>query len=511
MLHMRNACFKVADVVGLKYKMPPFVVAMRFHSSNQDGGNAKFEKKSGSKKEVSSSNENKTSPGILPVEGVPQDNTYISEEVQKGDTIKTAENGGQTDTTAESRSKKHLIVPRVPSTDYIPAPEVQTEGLFAGYRPLFLGNSTFRGEKRSNALDNFFTSFANLKVVEESKRSDEVNVQDIIEDLKRDTQDTLQNSKGKNRKPIIPWDASISGMVYNDESFKNVPRNVVSRLKPFKMVRVEKKSQQKNTSGRTTNMIKMKVHNSKVTDETEMINLFSVCATRKSAQTWNHHYSAASKESALNARKNYERVMKNYAHRHKFIKSDQRVFKTDVDKLNRLLAKEFHKQTNLSLNTVFGENFLPLYIYVDKSISSRRLFRQFLNKKIMEHINPVLSTILSSYEGKDQAEKFQAKIKLKIRNIVRELSEYLPSVYFTGESVDCILHPGPIASFKRIHWLKPNKRRCIFWGKNIDMDYVFNTNGDYNVTRSGLKYMRYPVNLNWKTFDAAFSEWDYFA
>lgn len=507
---MRNASFKVADVVGFKCKMQPFVVPKRFHSSNQDGGNAKFDKKSGSKKELSSSNENKTSSEVLPIEGVPQDSTYISKEVKKGNSVKTAANGGQAHVTTKNRTKKHLFVPRVPSTDYIPAPEVQTEGLFAGYRPLFLGNSPFRGAKRSNALDNFFTSFANLKVVEESKSSDEVNVQDIIEDLKRDTQDTLQNSKGRNRKPIIPWDASISGMVYNDQSFKDVPRNVVSRLKPFKMVRVEKKSQQKNIGGRTT-MIRMKVHNSKVTDETEMINLLNVYSTRKSTQSWDNHYGAASKESAVNARKNYERVMKNYAHRHKFIKSDQRVFKTDVDKLNRLLAKEFQRQTNLSLNTVFGENFLPLYIYVDKSISSRRLFRQFLKKKIMEHVNPVLSTILSSYEAKEQAERFQAKIKLKIGNIVRELSGYLPSVYFTGESVDCILHPGPIAGFKRIHWLKPSKRRCIFWGKNIDMDYVFNTSGDYNVTRSGVKYMRYPVSLNWKTFDAAFSEWDYFA
>lgn len=410
-----------------------------------------------------------------------------------------------------NRAIRSYLVPRVPSTDYIPTTEIQTEGLFAGYRPLFLGNSSLRAESKANALDKFFTSFANIKVSKDSKNSPEDEVQDVIEELKRDTaQLNLTNSKGKNRKPIIPWDASISGMVYNDHSFKDVPKGIVSRLKPFKMVRLEKASESKKNI-KAADMIKMKFHGSKVSDESEMINLLTIHDGAKYPRRKDNDFSKAQHDLLKDSRRNHEKELKAFAYKHKFIKSDQKILKNEADKLNRMLSKEFYKQTNLSIKTEFSGSVLPLYIYVEKSILSRRLFRSFLRKQLTAHIEPMLSTMLASYETPEEANRFHAKVKLKVNNMVNEIPKFLPSVYFTAPSVDCVIHSSPVPGFKRMHWIKPTKRRTTFWGKNIDMDYFFNLNGNYTVTRSGVKYMKYPVNLQWRSFSAAFSEWDYFA
>lgn len=408
--------------------------------------------------------------------------------------------------------EKGYLVPRVPSTDYIPTKEVQTEGLFAGYRPLFLGNSSFRPETGPNALDNFFTSFANIKVTDESKNSGEIDMQGILEDLKRDSaQVNLKNSKGKNRKPIIPWDASISGLVYNDHPFKDVPKNVVSKLKPFKMVRLEKVSESSKKKSSAPSMIKLKFHSSTVSDEPEMVDLLNVLHSRRLPPSRNGELSEADHNSFRKARQDHEKEIKTLAFKHKFIKSDRKLFKNESDKLNRMLAKEFQRQTKLSIRTEFSDSVLPLYVYVDKSLLSKRLFCSFLRKRLTEHVEPVLSTILNSYDSQEQAKRFHGKVKLKIENIVLEVSKHIPSVHFTGDSVDCVVQASPVPGFKRMNWLKPTKRRTLFWGKNSDKDYLFTLDGSYNITRSGVKYMKYPNNLSWRTFDEAFSEWDYHA
>ncbi|GCE99945.1 hypothetical protein ZYGM_001869 [Zygosaccharomyces mellis] len=431
-----------------------------------------------------------------------------SKDNQDGNNVnKTKDKKNSTDTSNKNRAS--LVVPRVPPTDYISASEIQTEGLFAGYRPLFLGNSPISHKNSSTPLDNFFTSFVNLKVVEESEVVGEVNVQDVIEDLRRDVPSRqTNNSNKKNRKPIIPWDASISGMVYNDEPFKHVPNNVVSKLKPFKLVKLENKS---DKTVRQPSMVKMKVHNSKVNDEPELINIFNI---QSNGRTYRHAWKSENNnhEGSNNAdiaKKEYDEEKVQFANKHKFLRSDQKVIKQDIDKLNRLLAKELYRLTDLTVNTDFRETPLPLFLYVDRSIIARQALRRELKKRILYHVHPVLSMTLSSFENEEQMKRFQTKINAKIGHTVHELSQCLPSVSFARSSVDCVIDKSPIRSFRRILWLKRRKRHNVFKGRNADLDYVFNVNGPFNVTRSGIKFIRYPVCLNCETFDEAFSEWDY--
>lgn len=429
-----------------------------------------------------------------------------------GNDPKELASGDRTKNNNQENNKYPLLVPRVPSTDYITEPEIQKEGLFAGYKPLFLGNSPMNDKNSTTPLDNFFHSFANLKVVEESQVVGEVNIQDVIEDLKRDIPSgTMSNSKGRNRKPIIPWDASISGMVYNDEPFKHVPNNVVSKLKPFKMVKLEKRN---DKITKQPDMVKMKVHNPKVNDEPEMINIFNVQPSKR--RPYRHKWIDSNDneegvDGAMMSKRKYDDEKVQFTNKHKFLRSDQRVMKQDIEKLNRVLVKELYKLTNLTVNMDFRERPLPFFTYVDNSISAKQALRHEIKKRVLNHIQPILSMTFSAYDNEEQAKKFQKRISARIRHTVHDLSEYLPSVYFARCSVDCVISESPIQSFRRLHWLKPRKRHNVIKGRNSDLDYVFNLNNTFNVTRSGVKYMRYPVNLNCESFDEAFSEWDYFA
>lgn len=396
------------------------------------------------------------------------------------------------------KSNRTLLLPRVNSTDHLGQDEVQTEGLFAGYKPLFLGNSSI-DMKTPELLDGLFSSLTKIKKATDDSKNGEIDVQDILEDMQKSEPLNASMRYENGKKPIIPWDASISGMMYNDQPFKGVPRTIVGKLKPFKLMRIEKKSKPKI---KAHEMIKMQVYNSKINDEPEMVDMFQ----KSSCKSYHPNKTTV----AASAQRKHYMEMTNYALKFKFVKSDRHVFKTDVDKLNRFLAKEFHKLTKLTIHSQFTECQLPLYIYVDKSISSKSVFQNFLRKRIMNHIEPLLTTILSSYDTEEQARKFKFRVMIKVNTIVKDLSEYLPSVYFTGDVIDCILHPSPILGFGRIHWLKPTKRHNVFWGRNADNDFVFNLKKDYRITRSGVRYMKYPINLHWKTFGDAFTEWDYF-
>ncbi|CDO91860.1 unnamed protein product [Kluyveromyces dobzhanskii CBS 2104] len=403
----------------------------------------------------------------------------------------------------KEKTRKSFFVPQVPSTEYLPREDLETEGLFAGYKPLFLGNSPLESTNNDVLLDGLFSSIRKLKNAQINSENNtvEIDVSDMLEDLKKDNQ---EYQKLHEKIPKIPWDASISGLVYNDEPFRNVPRSVVSKLKPFKLVRVEKK----NTKGKdmTNDKIKLKFHGTRIKDEPTIVDL--VQETRKMKDKGSSLDTAGNNASQGNKSK-YESERIDYAYKFQFVEADQRIFKNNVSKLTRLFAKEFLKVRNVRLASDFKESYLPLYIYVDNSIQSRVMFRRYLRTTITDYIKPLLVTLSHSYETKDLSKKFEKRVMFKVDAIVNTLSDYLPSVYFKGDEIDCLLLPSPVAGFGRMHWLKQTKRHNVFWGKNVSNDYVFNLNYDVKVTRSGIKRMRYPINLHWKNFNTAFNEWKY--
>ncbi|AJT20970.1 hypothetical protein H821_YJM1443N00039 [Saccharomyces cerevisiae YJM1443] len=439
-----------------------------------------------------------------------------------------AQQGKQpTDLAYNSRSKisgsnLHLLVPRVASTDYIPNKEVHTEGLFAGYRPLFLGNSGFPSDARKgknfHELDDVLP---NIQVVDASEKDGKLNVQEIIEDLQRTSlresiHSMEQLPSSHKRKPVIPWDASISGMVYNDMPFKYVPKNIILKMKPFKLLRIERKSQAKNA--RKPTMIKLQFHNRRINDTPELVNLYhnksrlheSLYNTKPLQESGYSSANTSKRQKMLKARSDFEHKLKNYAYKHTFIKNDQELFRNELTKLNKILAREFKKLTKLSIHNEFKREHLPLAVYVSKSKGTKKLFRRSLKMKIMDHIYPVYTTILSTLTNSRDSKKFENKIKAYIEKIIVRLSDEVPSTYFFQDGVDCIIQPSPIHNFKRMHWLRYAKRHNTFWGRTINKDVQVSFNDKYVVTRSGVRYTRYPTNLNTQLLETAFEEWDYY-
>ncbi|CAI4049551.1 hypothetical protein SUVC_14G0380 [Saccharomyces uvarum] len=438
---------------------------------------------------------------------------------QRKQLLDISSSGRQKTTTG---SNLHLLVPKVASTDHIPKKEVNTEGLFAGYRPLFLGNSSFPSDVRKGKnFHDLDEVLPNIQLVDASEKDGKLNVQEIIEDLQRTSlresiSNMEQSSSSHKRRPVIPWDASISGMVYNDMPFKHIPKNVVSKLKPFKLVRVERKSNSKN--GKKPSMIKLQFHNRRINDTLEFVNLYRnkthLHESFYHAKTYQEsEYSNTNtnrRQKLLKARSDFEHKLKNYAYKHTFIKNDQELFRNELAKLNKVLAREFKKLTKLSIHNEFKREHLPLAVYVSKSNGTKKLFQRSLRMKIMDHIYPVYTTILSSLTHSKDLKKFENKIKESIEKIITRLSDEIPSTYFFQDGVDCIIQPSPIHNFKRMHWLRYTKRHNTFWGRSINKDVQVSFNDKYVVTRSGVRYTRYPTNLNTQLLETAFEEWDYY-
>lgn len=391
------------------------------------------------------------------------------------------------------------LFPKVHSTDHLKQDEVHTEGLFAGNKPLFLGDLSPGPKRPNNALEGIFGTLTKIKRATEDSKGQEINIQSILKDLQSEDPEVPAKDSDIAEKAVIPWDASISGMVYNDEPFKHVPRAVVSKLKPFKLFRIERKS----TAGskKVEEMVKIRVHNSKVNDELQIIDLNQESSKKVGKQDLNW--------AEAEARRKYDEATKVLT-QFKFIRSDQHIFKTDVDKLHNMLAKELYKMTKLKIDCDFKDSKLPFYIYIDKSLSSRILFRRLLKQRIIFQIHPLLEAVISSLGNEEQAEKFQKRIQLKINSTVKNLIDYLPSVYFAGDLIDCICHPSSVPGFGRMHWLKPAKRHRSIWGRSTENDIVSNLSQTYQMTRSGMRYVKLPINLHSKSFQEAFTEWDYY-
>ncbi|CCH59666.1 hypothetical protein TBLA_0B08510 [Henningerozyma blattae CBS 6284] len=418
--------------------------------------------------------------------------------------------------TFDNSIQKSFLVPRVASTEDIPSHEVQVDGLFAGYRPLFLGESSIKRRRKASPLDKFFHSVETHTRNRESGKST-LGIQDIIDNLRKDHEEenleieehSDKNTKVEPRKPVIPWDASVSGIFYKDQSFKNVPKHVMNKLKPYKVYLPVKKTSSEPQVGHE--LIVMNVHNSKVDDKPEMVDFYNL-KTPSQSQFINEHDTnrLTWRKELIAARKKYYEEFTKLTYSHKFLRNDLKIYKNNLEKLNRFLSKEFYKARKIHLSISLAENQIPLVIYVNNSIASRSSFRRILRSRIYTNIYPILKTILNNCPSEEYAQIFEEKVKFKIKMLVYNLSRKIPSVYFRSSDVDCLVEYSPIRPFKRMFWVSLQKRRTIFKERNINREYVLKNYRNYSVTRSSIRYMRYPISLYCDDFNNAFSNWPFY-
>lgn len=438
------------------------------------------------------------------------------------------------DTPAVSQSRnngrKYALVPKVPTTEYISIADIEQEGLFAGYRPLFLGKSTLEASEYFSKYDTdaLFNAIADSKIMNILKASTEVpqkraELIEALEDLKKTAAGAAKEmvdpvDDGPRGAPRIPWDASIGGMVYSDQPFKNVPNRVVRGLKPFQLYNEEARSAQDKDSDSSNSMIVMKVHNPRINDDLEMVNPFSTGTGEKTNyynknedSTGNPLLTRQMLKDLAKAREAFATEHKKMAYDHKFVNDDQERIKKEIKGLMKYLSGVFHKQSGLSVYSNTKGCLLPLHVYVQLTKASTRSTKNYLRRNIMDQVFPIYNSILAACDSTKERKQFERTVSTKVNSIVNKLSQDVPSICFTDSSntVDCLTRTGPVPGFGRMYWLKQTKRHHTFWGHNSNKDYTLRLGKGRSVTRNGLRYMRYPNNIYWRPMKEAFDNWDY--
>ncbi|CCF56268.1 hypothetical protein KAFR_0A08340 [Kazachstania africana CBS 2517] len=428
--------------------------------------------------------------------------------------------GESTATLLKKRSqgrKRSLIVPKVQNTDYISREELELEELFCGYRPLFLGNSPFikpryNPNNRSPSLPTLLVKLRLMDVLNMGSNSSSEKF-DFNKIFQSQTEDDFMSDADKDRSPIFPWEVSVSGLNFQDEGFKNLPPKIVTSLNPFKPI-----ARPKLESLPPANLYKstkIRYHSPNINDRTDMVDLFDIHTLRNKRLETRGKYPIQSTSLQdkyyLEAKQKYEEEIRFLARRNTFIIEDQLKLKNDINNLSAFISERFHELTKLTINDDFKERPLPLFIYFQSTIVSRRAYKRFLRKTIETHIDPILFTVKSAFESHSKAKKFQTQVELNIRRMIDNLTRQTPHISFTDgqKAVDSVIVSSPVPSFKRIFWIKPNKRSRVFWGENIDRNYPVQFEGKYVTTRNGIKYMKYPINLNWRTLGEVFDEWNH--
>ncbi|KAL3233144.1 hypothetical protein RNJ44_05060 [Nakaseomyces bracarensis] len=404
-----------------------------------------------------------------------------------------------------------LLVPNVSPTDHLAPNEVHLEGLFAGFKPLFLGNSATI-KPNVDFIDNGYFISKNFKVVGASTDGDnpEKSLEKFLDTLKNTEWELEEDSP----KKIIPWEASISGIEYNDKSFKNVPKNVIGRLKPFKLLRM--KINNKNKSGgkkRSTIIKQLKFNNSKVNDEMHLIDLFNKpnhtnIRGSRSGDMSGLGMQNLTKEQILKRKEHFKEVMYFY-HKYSFLKKDCDQYKIQVEKFSRLAQREFQKVTGLVIRPRRGDYSVPLHAYINRKQCSKKILERYFRKRIYQDVTSILLTFSSTIKDDLAMKRFRRKLHRLQENTIQDLLSTIPSAEFQESDSDCLICRSPVVGFNRLHWLKPSKRWNTIRGTNISREYNYSS-GVYSITRSGMKYMRYPVYLNWNTYDATFKSWNHY-
>lgn len=283
------------------------------------------------------------------------------------------------------------------------------EGLFAGYKPLFLGNG-----------------------------ATETNRQAELEELQEILYDTRDLNPGEDEK-IIPWDASVGGLLYNDESFKNVPRDVVNKLRFFQPLKDNKDSATTGSAkSRKPRYINFRVHNP-IVDEGLFDNYQAIARKNKKNGKKKSKLAPATVLGAVNSNGN-SIIEDDLAYDHhsgdhfmsllyanelnaEFIREKELLLQYTINnfkiKLNNELKAKYHTEL-MSKTPVYK---LPRYIFFQrKSIANELLFKKKLHKIFLKESH-ILYQMLYGYRETDYNKKrFRKSYLRNIRRLVASLS-----------------------------------------------------------------------------------------
>lgn len=439
------------------------------------------------------------------------------------------------------RQIRSMIVPRVPSTDYIPSNSIHIEGLFAGYRPLFLGNSA----SPIDGSNNYYDMGNNVSTLE----------------------------KKETKRFIVPWNVSISGIKYHKDddnnstsniakdAFQNIPDKLLYKLRPFKLhsddadlwisrdntdnkMKKNTRSCSSNSSSKYNSedatlygkrrkkneMVVLKFHNPKINDRAEFVDLYNIkeqthytkninTISYLGYKSHNYNYNYTKHYGSINQRnvefrkqlkrtqKLYNNELQSLAYDFQFIRNDQIKFRGRIQSLNESLIDKFEDLTGLRIQLQSQENRLPIYIYFQSNLVTKRRLKTIISNSIILQTEPILSTLLPHFETASKANCYHLRFKKKVRKVTSSLLENIPSLLFvdSSQSIDCVYQRSPVPGFKRIYWLNPNNKRLNMMSKRSGSTVLKGN----KMGRIGCRISE-PINLYGKMINKLFKEWDYY-
>ena len=405
-------------------------------------------------------------------------------------------------TTRVKRTKppRKVLVPMVPSTDHISIPDIQTEALYAGHRPLFLGNSTLQDSEYLSKYQPKFQLSPDLEreLIDTFKRlvhGDDSGAKQFLKRLLRMPPYKIlkkmdASSPVPAETPIVPWMASISGLLYRDTAFKKIPNHIVAKLRPFEQIDMGTEGEGKPPKP-TRDTIIMKVHNPRINDEPEMVDIYNpppMVGTGYSSfkpnsrsflyQNQNGLITLAQTRARFRAaRKQYMNEIHSLNYKYKFIVDDQLTIKNAASKLNKHLSNIFYERTKLNAFSDVRGRPLPfnMYLYYQNTPRVRHNFELFIKKVIMREVTPIYTTLLNSFQSDIERNQFEKQVSELISKTAKNLTLHLPSVVFRDptEEVECVVRNSPVPGFKRMYWLDPVKRRAVFAKRNSDLFFTW--------------------------------------
>ena len=212
------------------------------------------------------------------------------------------------------------------------------------------------------------------------------------------------------------------------------------------------------------------------------------------------------------SKNDYNNELQSFAYDYKFIRDDQIRFRNTIQSLNEELTDKFEEITGLKLQLQSTEQSLPISIYFQQNMLSKRRLKTIIKSSIKFQTDPILSSLLPNFNTKEESKDFEIKFKKDVGKISANLTERIPSLSFvdTTKAVECIILKSPVPGFKRIHWLDANKRLSTMSKYNSNKEYTFPITRNQKITGTGIRSTRHPIQIYGKTANEVFKEWDYY-
>lgn len=375
---------------------------------------------------------------------------------------------------------KSLWVPHIASTEHVEEQVIHMEGLFAGFKPLFLGKSSL---PRSTVRFSYSTP---IKAIEDDSYYLE---------------------------PLVPWDMSISGVLKKDRHInRNIPKDVLRKLRPYHNINENVKN---DDSMLKDELIKLKFHNSVVNDSLDVVNMFENYQNKpnsfQSAQDWKKYQDWQRKLKYQKSK--YQMIWDKILYEHLPIKEDNVQIQSEIRDLERTLMKKFHNVTGLrSQRNETKPIIIPMQTYFQASICNHRKLKNLLLKTINNRLKPLLSTLAPHLGSKQDASNFEQDLLVTKLKLVNKLLVTIPCRDYNNPRpvfavFTSVTYKSPVPGFKRMAWLYTKDRRKALGKKLIDKEYVYLDESKTSIPKRGSRAVHYPVHVSNVTIEQAFEDW----